>query len=342
VVHETGILPTDWKFANVCPVFKKGPRSDVGNHRPISLTSVPCKIMESIIKDRIVRFLESSEFFSRYQHGFVKGRSCLTNLLETFEAWTKALDDGYDVHIVYLDYRKAFDTVPHSRLLDKLKAIGIDDTMLACIKDFLLSRRMRVCVRKSVSGWVLVVSGVPQVSVSGPLLFLVYVNDLPKWIVNSIRMFADDTNIWTVITTDQDIISLQSDLNKLADWSDEWLLRFNIDKCKVMHLGPRQKSTYHIRDGSAVKELKETEEEKDLGVCVTPDLKPSTHCGRAASKASISTWIDTSKFHIYRQRQFLDPIQILYQATPGILCAELVTKSNQRYYLFGTDSTSSH
>jgi len=88
---------------------------------------------------------------------------------------------------------------------------------------------------------VLVVSGVPQGSVIGPLLFLVYVNDLPEWIVNSIRMFADDTKIWTVITTDQDIISLQSDLNKLADWSDKWLLRFNIDKCKVMHLGPREK-----------------------------------------------------------------------------------------------------
>jgi len=152
--YETGILPTDWKLANVCPVFKKSSKSDVGNYLPISLTSVPCKIMESIIKDRIVRFLESSEFFSSYQHGFVKGRSCLTNLLETFEAWTKALNDGYDVDIVYLDYRKAFDTVPHSRLLDILKAIGINDTMLAWIKDFLLSRRMRVCVCKSASGQV--------------------------------------------------------------------------------------------------------------------------------------------------------------------------------------------
>ena len=108
--------------------------------------------------------------------------------------------------------------------------------MLAWIKDFLLSRRMRVCVRKSASGWVLVVSGVPQGSVIGPLLFLVYVNDLPEWTVNSIPMFAED------------IISLQSDLNGLADWSDKGLLRFNIDKCKVMPLGPKQKSTYCIRD----------------------------------------------------------------------------------------------
>ena len=118
-------------------------------------------------------------------------------------------------------------------------------------------------------------------------------------------MFADDTKIWTVITTDQDIISLQSDLNKLAVWSDKWLLRFNIDKCKVMHLGPWQKSTYHIRDGSAVKELKETEEEKDLGVCVTPDLKPSTHCGRAASKASSVLGLIRRNFRFIDKDSFL-------------------------------------
>jgi len=117
-----------------------------------------------------------------------------------------------------------------------IEKLLIDDTMLAWIKDFLLSRRMRVCVRKSASGQVLVVSGIPQGSVIGPLLFLVYVNDLPEWTVNSIPMFAED------------IISLQSDLNGLADWSDKWLLRFNIDKCKVMPLGPKQKSTYCIRD----------------------------------------------------------------------------------------------
>jgi len=129
--YDTGALPTDWKLANISPVFKKGSRSDPSNYRPISLTSVPCKFMESILKDRIVGFIESSDGFNKIQHGFLKGKSCLTNLLETFEGWMKALDDGYDVDVVYLDYRKAFDTVPHARLLHKLTAFGIDSHLLA-------------------------------------------------------------------------------------------------------------------------------------------------------------------------------------------------------------------
>ena len=109
--------------------------------------------MESILKDRIVSVIESGDGFNKFQHGFIKGKSCLTNLLQTFEAWTTALDDGYDVHVVYLDYRKAFDTVPHARLLHKLATFGIDSHLLAWIKNFLLSRHIRVCVRKSSSGW---------------------------------------------------------------------------------------------------------------------------------------------------------------------------------------------
>jgi len=108
-------------------------------------------------KERIVGFIESSNGFNKFQRGFLKGKSCLTNLLETFEAWTKALDDGYDVDVVYLDYRTAFDTVPHARLLHKLTAFGIDSHLLGWIKNFLLSRHMRVCIRKSYSGWVVVI-----------------------------------------------------------------------------------------------------------------------------------------------------------------------------------------
>ena len=308
--YETGTLPTDWKLAHISPVFKKGSKSDPSNYRPISLTSVPCKLMESILKDRIVSFIESGDGFNKFQHGFIKGKSCLTNLLETFEAWTTALDDGYDVDMVYLDYRKAFDAVPHARLLHKLATFRIDSHLLAWIKNFLLSRHIRVCVRKSSSGWVLVVSGVPQGSVIGPLLFILYVDDLPDTIKNSIRMFADDTKIWAVVKSDQDVTSLQSDLDELAKWSDMWLLSFNIDKCKVMHLGHRAPASYYLQEGPVRKLIQTVTEERDLGVHVKSDLKPSLHCGRAAAKASSTLGLIRRHFKHIDKESFL----ILYKA----------------------------
>ena len=192
---DTAELPVDWKLANVCPIFKKGSRNDAGNYRPVSLTSVLCKIMEAIVKDRLMEFVEESNIISNAQHGFRKGKSCLTNLLESFEKWTEALDNGYGIDVIYLDYRKAFDTVPHQRLLLKLRSFGISEKYVKWIASFLQGRRMRVGVRGQYSGWSDVVSGVPQGSVLGLLLFLLYVNDLPDWIVNSMRMFADDTKV---------------------------------------------------------------------------------------------------------------------------------------------------
>jgi len=127
---DTGTLPADWKTGNIVPIFKKGDRTDRANYRPVSLTSVPCKIMESIIKDKLMRFLESNDLLCKEQHGFHSGRSCLTNLLETFENWTKALDEGYGLNVVYLDYRKAFDSVPHRQLIEKLNSFEINGKLL--------------------------------------------------------------------------------------------------------------------------------------------------------------------------------------------------------------------
>jgi len=132
------------KTAHVFPLFKKGSKTDKANYRPVSLTSVPCKIMESIIKDRMKQFLDSNGVISDAQHGFMQGRSCLTNLLETLENWTKALDEGYGIDVLYLDYRKAFDSVPIQRLSEKLKAYGITGTLLQWIESFLTMRTMRV------------------------------------------------------------------------------------------------------------------------------------------------------------------------------------------------------
>jgi len=279
-------VPTEWKCANVTPLFKKGTKSDPANYRPVSLTSVVCKVMEGLIREKIVGKLNTKEVFSRVQHGFRQGRSCFTNILETFESWTEALDRGYGLDVLYLDFKKAFDTVPHKRLLLKLNQYGISGSLLKWLENFLVGRRARVGVRGSFSEWLEVLSGVPQGSVLGPLLFLLFVNDLPENIKCSIKMFADDTKMWRVMRTEGDGRELQEDLNKLMRWSEDWQLLFNAEKCKVMHIGHHLKTDYYMKDTvGSTKKLQETERERDLGIVVASDLKPAEQCKVAASRA---------------------------------------------------------
>ena len=160
--------------------------------------------MEGIIKDEIIKVLTVKKVFTKHQHGFMKNRSCLTNLLGALEAWTRIMDAGHGVDVIYLDYSKAFDTVPHMRLLHKLEEYGITGMAYRWIESYLTGRQMRVMVRGRASRWERVRSGVPQGSVLGPLLFLLYVNELPDWIANSMIMFADDTKIWKEIAGDRD------------------------------------------------------------------------------------------------------------------------------------------
>ena len=202
------------------------------------MTSQACKLLESIIRDHIIAFLLDKNVFSTQQHGFTYHKSCFTNLLETFEDWTISVDQGNGVDVVFLDFKKAFDSVPHQRLLIKLRSYGIADDCLNWIGDFLCGRYKRlVVVNGEKSGWFPVVSGVPQGSVLGPLLFILYVNDIPDLVDSKIKMFADDIKIYRQITSFRDALSLQNDLDKLCGWAKEWLLRFNITKCKHLKYG---------------------------------------------------------------------------------------------------------
>jgi hypothetical protein len=237
---EEGLIPEDWKLANVSPVFKKGSRGQVGNYRPISLTSQICKIFESIMRDAIIQHLEKNNLLSNAQHGFRRGRSCLTNLLVFLDRVTKNTDSGCATDVIYLDFAKAFDKVPHDRLIAKLKGHGIDGKVGIWIKEWLNGRKQRVCLQGYQSRWRAVASGVPQGSVLGPVLFLLFINDLENEILNRILKFAhfaDDTKLFGVVQSMDDHQSLQHDLSTLFQWSKDWQMEFNVGKCKIMYIG---------------------------------------------------------------------------------------------------------
>ena len=188
---------------------------------------------------------------------------------------------------IYLDFSKAFDSVPHRRLLLKLEAYGIKGSLLRWLESFLTGRRQRVAVNGNLSSWAPVDSGVPQGSVLGPLLFICYVNDMPEVVHSALRMFADDTKIFRQVDSEEDKENLQSDLKTLKDWADTWQLRFNASKCKVMHLGWNNHCHEYImeqNDSQVI--LTVTECEKDLGVNVDRNLKFSNHAEIVSNKAN--------------------------------------------------------
>ena len=199
-----GRLPQDWKNARIVPIHKSRSRGKPENYRPVSMTSHICKVMERIIKSRIMSHLQESNLLTRHQHGFINKKSCQSNLLEALEYWTEAMDKRQGLDILYLDFRKAFDSVPHKRLIAKLRGYGIQGRLLNWITAFLQGRKQQVVVGQGFSDWDLVTSGIPQGSVLGPTLFVVYVNELPNLVQSNIKMFADDVKLYRTVCGKQD------------------------------------------------------------------------------------------------------------------------------------------
>ena len=285
-----GTVPTAWKQANVIPLHKKGNKHTASNYRPISLLPVISKVLERCIYNKIIDYIIPK--LTNLQHGFLRNRSTATQLLTVFSKINNILDTGNQADVVYFDLSKAFDSVPHNFLIHKLKSFGFHGKLLKWLSNYLTNRLQRVSFNGSVSEWLPVTSGVPQGSILGPLLFLIYINDLPTVLSpNTLcAIFADDTKIYRNINSHQDHLILQRDINNVHDWSKLWGLTFNQNKCNIITLKRASNGTEFIYKMGDI-DIIRTNTVMDLGVKIHTMLRWNDHINTIISKANQRLWI---------------------------------------------------
>ena len=283
---DTGEIPKDWSLANICPLFKKRDRSLACNYRPVSLTCVPCKLLEHIVCSNIMAHLDEYKLLSDRQHAFRKGHSCETQLTTVINDWAKILDNRGQVDTFILDFEKAFDTPPHELLKSKLFSYGIGGKTLKWIDSFLCFRQQRVVVNGVKSDWAPFLLGVPQGTVLGPLLFSLYINDISSDIESEIRLFADDCVCYREIKDEEDTMKLQRDIDRLGSWARKWGMRFQPVKCNMMQLTRKRIKKIHASYTLEGTNLENVESIKYLGITITSDLRWNTHVSNVCTKAN--------------------------------------------------------
>ena len=278
-------VPFQKKSANVTPVYKKGPKSKPENYRPISLTCICCKILEHIITSNIITHLDKNNLLFQNQHGFRSRVSCETQLIQFTQDLYNTLNDKGQADVIVMDFSKVFDKVDHQRLLLNLHRLGINHGVITWIQSFLSDRSQCVVLDGDKSDTCPVLSGVPQGSVLGPCLFLMYINDMPDSIKSNIRLFADDTIMYLTISNQSDCLDLQRDLTKLESWESEWLMAFNPDKCEVIRITNKKKPFIfdYILHGIKLQTTKNT---KYLGLNISDDLSWSKHINQTTAKGN--------------------------------------------------------
>ena len=270
----------------ITPIHKGGNKNKTvaENYRPVSLTSVTCKVLEHIVHSHVISHLDNHNVLHDTQHGFRRKRSCETQVLKTVNDLAKTLNNKGQMDSILLDFSKAFDKVCHRKLLLKLKHYGVNNNIHSWINDFLYNRTQRVVVRGKVSPASKVTSGVPQGTVLGPLLFLVYINDMPNSVSSDISLFADDALLYRNIINWEEARRLQSDLDSLVQWEQLWSMEFHPQKCKVLRITNKRNivaAQYKIHNT----QLEIVNKAKYLGVTINKRLNWKDHIGAITEKA---------------------------------------------------------
>ena len=282
-------VPKQWKQANVIPLHKKDEKSNFANYRPISLLNITSKLCEKLVFKEVFNYLRDNDLITMHQSGFMPGDSTVHQLTYLYDLFCKALNDKKDVRLVFCDQSKAFDRVWHAGLVFKLKSFGITGPLLDWLMDYLRDRLQRISIDGIYSIWELIKAGVPQGSVLGPLLFIIYINDIVENIKSGIKLFADDTSLYITIddnlneATDQ----LNSDLDLLKAWSSQWLVDFNPQKTKSIYISLKKTVPDDLPplyfDNV---ELENVDSHKHLGLILNTSLSWKDHIVSIASTAN--------------------------------------------------------